>query len=88
MPFSIRKIFSRIKRQLFRQEDVDSKVIRLTPDNNKKGSVLLSYILEPFLLDKNTPIPDSHTHYWESIQIANTFLDLGYSVDVISYRNF
>ena len=32
-------------------------------------------------------MPTSHTHYWESWQMAKTFLELGYSVDVINYTN-
>jgi len=51
-----------------------------------KGNVLLAYILEPFKLTNAVKL-NSHTHYWESFQIAQTFLSLGYHVDVIDYRN-
>lgn len=61
--------------------------VSLRPDGAHQGNVLLAYIIEPFLLGKGAPIPNTHTHYWESWQIAQTFLDLGYSVDAISYRN-
>jgi len=64
-----------------------ARVITLNPDNGCKGNVLLSYIIEPFLLKPGEPIPNSHTHFWETFQIAKTFLELGYSVDVIDYRN-
>ena len=32
-------------------------------------------------------MPNDHTWYWEVLQIAQTFLDLGYSVDVIQFHN-
>jgi len=69
-------------------EDFDETAfVSLKPDKVCRGDVLLSYIVEPFLLEAGEPVPNTHTHYWESLQIARTYLDLGYSVDVISYRN-
>ncbi len=62
-------------------------LVSLKSENGCQGRVLLSYVIEPFLLKSDEPVPDSHTHYWESLQMARTFLNLGYSVDVISYRN-
>ena len=41
-----------------------------------------------FLLGKNNdPVLNSHGAYWHCAQAATTFLDLGYSVDVIQYNN-
>ena len=60
-------------------------IASLKPNTTSKGNVLLSYIIEPFLLRDGEPLPNTHTHYRESLQIAGTFLDRGYSVDVISY---
>lgn len=65
----------------------NSAFVSLKPEGEPRGEVLLAYIIDPFLGDYNTSIPTSHTHYWESWQIAQTFLDFGYSVDAISYRN-
>lgn len=65
----------------------NDKVISLQPDRHSFGNVLLSYIIEPFLLKEDEPVSNAHTHDWESLQIARTFLNLGYSVDVIDYRN-
>lgn len=59
--------------------------VSLTPKTASQGNVLLSYILEPFTLKAGESIPSRHTHFWESWQIAQTFLDLGYAVDVINY---
>ena len=52
-----------------------------------RGRVLLSYVLDPFLLRQGQGVPYSHTNFWESYQIAQTCLELGFDVDAISYRN-
>jgi len=70
-----------------REAEADWKTVTLNPKGTPKGRVLVSYIIEPFLLPKGNPIPNSHTHYWESIAITNAFLKRGYTVDIISYRN-
>lgn len=58
------------------------RVVSLKPKQPSQGNVLLSYRIEPFLL-KSDNLPNNHTWYWECRQIAQTFLDLGYCVDVI-----
>ncbi|MEA5574136.1 glycosyltransferase [Calothrix sp. UHCC 0171] len=62
-------------------------VISLEPESPAIGNVLLSYILKPFDLKKGESIPVSHTHFWECMQMAQTFLDMGYSVDCIHFQN-
>lgn len=63
------------------------------PENKSKGNLLLSFIngmrdgLKPFLLKNGEEVDNSHTNYWESLQIAKTFLDLNYCVDVIDYND-
>ena len=81
----LKKLHSTLKK--CRKVDVDKQVVRLSPDIIPKGHVLVSYIIESFLIDSNHPDFRSHTHYWETRQIVNTFLELGYAVDLISYRN-
>ncbi|MEH2434687.1 MAG: glycosyltransferase [Nostoc sp.] len=63
------------------------QVVSLKPKQPPKGNVLLSYRIEPFLLKPGQPMPKDHTWYWEVWQIAQTFLDLGYNVDVIQFHN-
>jgi glycosyltransferase involved in cell wall biosynthesis len=65
----------------------DRRVITLKPEKPIQRNVLLSYINQPFFLKPGEPIPNSHTNFWESYQIAKTFLELGYQVDVISQNN-
>lgn len=63
------------------------KVVSLHPGETPQGVVLLSWLIEPFLLKPDEQMPNSHTRYWDCVQIAKTFLDLRYSVDVIDSRN-
>lgn len=65
----------------------DGKVVSLKPEKTCQGNVLLSYIIEPFLLRNSERPPNTHTHYGESLEIAKTFLTLGYAVDVVDYRD-
>ena len=52
---------------------------------DERGRVLLSYVLDPFLVDGPDQISHDHTHHWESWQIAQTFAQHGYTVDVVHY---
>jgi glycosyltransferase involved in cell wall biosynthesis len=61
------------------------KVGCLEHKGTKQGNVLLSYIIEPFLLKKEEAISNAHHHDWLSWQIGLTFSSLGYDVDVIHY---
>ena len=63
------------------------KVVSLEPRGRSQGNVLLSYHIKPFLLKPGELIPNSHARQWRCLQIARTFLDLGYSVDVIDSHN-
>lgn len=63
-------------------------VITLEPKSPAIGNVLISYLLEPFQLQqKGKPLPASHTSYWECMQMAQTFLDMGYRVDCVHFCN-
>jgi len=67
---------------------LDRRVILLKPEKTSQGNVLLSFINEPFLLTPDQAgVYGQHTHYWASLEIAKTFLDLGYCVDVIRWNN-
>jgi glycosyltransferase involved in cell wall biosynthesis len=77
----VQNAFKQIKR-------LDRNVISLQPKRSSQGSLLLSYIAAPFLLKPGQHVSHDHTHDWESLQIANTFLDFGYHVDVIQWDNY
>jgi len=57
------------------------------PAGPVRGHVLLSYVLEPFLVREGGSVYRGHTNHAESLQIAQIFLDVGYAVDVFDYRN-
>lgn len=61
--------------------------ISLEPSVKNKGSVLLSYVSQPFRMSEEQLLSHFHTNYWECRQIARTFLERGYAVDVIEYKN-
>jgi glycosyltransferase involved in cell wall biosynthesis len=82
-----RKVKRRLKKSLRAVDAPERKVISLKPEASFQGDVLLSYIIDPFLLKPGEPVSQAHTHHWESLQMARTFVDLGYGVDVISYEN-
>ncbi|BAZ38473.1 group 1 glycosyl transferase [Calothrix sp. NIES-4101] len=63
------------------------QIVSLQPNSPAIGNVVLSYILKPFLLKKGESIPVSHTHFWECMQMAQTFLDMGYAVDCLRFEN-
>ena len=84
---SVKKIVRQLGYDIVRYAPSDQRLVSLAPSNGDRGNMLLSYIIEPFLLKPGEPISNAHTHDWESFQIAQTFLGLGYNVDVIDYRN-
>ncbi len=65
--------------------------VSLRPEGRPRGRVLLSYILDGFLAERGDLSASHpaywHTNSWESRQMAQTFLDLGYQVDAISWLN-
>ena len=78
-------LFNRIQARL--QYNKNFRVVSLKPKQPSQENVLFSYRIEPFFLKPGEPIPNDHTWYWEVLQIAQTFLDLGYNVDVIQFHN-
>jgi glycosyltransferase involved in cell wall biosynthesis len=66
---------------------LDKRFVSLKPKRASRGNVLLCYENKGFFLKAGERIPNDHTNRWEAVQIAQTFLDLGYRVDVISENN-
>src|SRR5436190_22256571 len=63
------------------------KIIHLKPGRTPRGSVLLSYLVAPFLSRPGRHPLHSHSNEWKPLLMARTFLDLGYSVDDIDWTN-
>jgi hypothetical protein len=66
---------------------LDKRFVSLKPNRASRGNVLLCYENKGFFLKSGERIPNDHTNRWEAVQIAQTFLDRGYRVDVISENN-
>jgi glycosyltransferase involved in cell wall biosynthesis len=63
------------------------RVVSLAPKQQPPlGHVLVSYLTTPFLVASGAEA-DAHTNVWECRQIARTFLELGFAVDVIDWNN-
>ncbi|MEM1182994.1 MAG: glycosyltransferase [Acidobacteriota bacterium] len=88
----VKRRIAKVRRQL---KKVDRFVGHFEPPDGVevKGDVLVAYIADAFMLKEGpgrvdeSRIPHSHTHWWESLQIVETFLDLGYRVDATSWLN-
>lgn len=83
----IRGLVGEIRREVKERKSPASTVITLRPDGISRGRVLFSYIIDAFLLPPGATISKSHTNFWQSWQMAQTFVQLGYEVDVIHWTN-
>ena len=73
---------------LFRpQKSSRNQIISILPETSPKGKVLLSYIIDGFFFDSETQIPKTHTNIWQTVKMAEIFLEFGYEVEVIHYTN-
>jgi len=79
-----RRAFVRWSRRI---RGVERKVIHLAPAGEPVGRALFSYILDPLLVGPDAEVPHSHTHFWESREMARTLVDLGFAVDAIHWTN-
>ncbi len=61
-------------------------VISFYPKILNRGRILLSYMTLPFI-NKTEDILNGHTNVWECRDIVNSFLEEGYIVDVIDWKN-
>ncbi|WP_319405989.1 glycosyltransferase [uncultured Desulfosarcina sp.] len=83
----IRQCLGDIRRERQEKEKGRKKVISLVPKGPSRGKALVSYIIDGLLLEPGEQIPKTHTNIWQSVQIAKTFVELGYEVDFIHYTN-
>lgn len=67
-------------------EKISRKSVSLKSTHGSRGTVLLAYILDPFLTRGGDPSV-KHTNYYESTLMARSYLELGFDVDVIHYTN-
>jgi len=79
-----RRVCGKLRRRLRRIED---RVVALEPGGEPRGRVLLSYIVDPFLLPPGAEPSHDHTHDWECREMALAWLEAGYGVDAIHWTN-
>ncbi len=84
---TVRDLVHNLREHSKRRGSRENAVITLRPAGESRGIVLFSYIIDAFLLPPGAPIPKSHTNFWQSWQMAQTFVKLGYEVDVIHWTN-
>jgi glycosyltransferase involved in cell wall biosynthesis len=79
-----REIRRGIRRGIQAARAVDRRTVMLRPEGSPRGNVLLSYVIDGFFQKE---ISVAHTQVWEAVQMARTWVELGYRVDVIDNSN-
>jgi len=62
-------------------------VVHIKHAAKKKGVVLVSFSVTPFLLTPRQFLSDPHSHNWVCPEIVRVFTEMGYDVDVIDWKN-
>ena len=83
----IKGLLREVRKEVNVRKGSDRKVLSLYPKGPSQGRVLFSYIIDAFLQKPGDPIPNRHTNLWQSFKMAETFVELGYEVDVIHWTN-
>ncbi|MDA8017093.1 MAG: glycosyltransferase [Thermoanaerobaculia bacterium] len=89
-PSAFFRLLRRVLRRHWRRfSGVERRLVELQPESGVEvwGDALVAYIVDA-VLDMDEELPVTHTHFWETRQIVQTFLDLGLRVDVVHWTNF
>lgn len=70
-----------------RRREPWDRVVRLQPDQPLQGTVLLSWDVAPFGDASHLPGATLQTIDKDCVQVARTFVDLGFAVEVVDVRN-
>jgi len=62
------------------------QITSLRPREKATGNVLISYIPDD-VLSAEDEVSASHTHYWECRQMAHSFIDAGFNVDIVDFAD-
>ena len=65
-----------------------SRPVTLFPKGKAVGNVLLSYIVDPFHRLEDDESFINHANRWECLQMAKTYVELGFQVDVIAWNDY
>jgi glycosyltransferase involved in cell wall biosynthesis len=66
---------------------IERRVVTLEPARPPVGRALFSYVLDPLLPGAPEEVPHSHTHFWESREMARALVGFGFVVDAIHWTN-
>ena len=83
----MRGFLREVRKETKERNSPERQVITLSPEGPLRGSVLFSYIIGGFFFESDRLIPNKHTNIWQSLKMAQTFMELGYEVDVIHWTN-
>lgn len=68
-------------------DPVRKNFVSLQPVGTVRGRVLIAHLVEGLLLAPDDPLIRTHNHFVEARLMAEAFLEQGYAVDFIDYRN-
>lgn len=75
------------KRNILFLLNLDKRVITLHPHDPSGRRALVSYIKESVLWNESDRRFDGHSNKWESREVVNIFLDMGYVVDIVAWSD-
>jgi hypothetical protein len=87
---TLRKFVRAAKRKLFWQQGGSrrSRLFRLRPEGKVRGRMLLSLATRVYERTlRGEPLDANHIAPWQNVNIARTFLDLGFIVDVMNWND-
>ena len=83
----MRGIFRELRMEQDDRDSPERQVVTLFPEGPPRGRVLFSYIIGGFFLEPDATVSNKHTNIWQSLKMAQTFVELGYEVDAIHWTN-
>lgn len=61
--------------------------VHMPHQGKKRGDVLISYLIEPFICFPWQKLSTRHSSYWECLEMARLFAKRGFAVDIIRWND-
>jgi hypothetical protein len=85
---AVRRLLGSLRGRLSGAQGSQPHMVRLKPDAARRGRMLLSFSTQVYRrLLAGQPLDRSHVAAWQNFQIARTFLDLGFEIDVMEFSD-
>lgn len=81
---TLTRVLRRSARGFEKLHEKQTSVVHLRPEGTPTGHAILYYLTDPWLYPKSRDT-HYHTNRWECAVIAETFVEAGYSVEVVDY---